>query len=213
MKTTYFTIADGPVFGYMGHILAQRLYISEGIRLTILKDEVAKVYGVLNRQYWLKAYLWDFVPDNVERIVYFDADILPIAPLPEWFTKCEAPFSARKDINNTAMSQEGYYRPLFENIKYYFNNGIFIATRDAIPMFQALQKQVNNPIHASCVEQTWMNKYVNEMLELNILPRSIGYLVDGEDEPDNVITRHYAGVKNKLERYLKDMEIYGKFQR
>lgn len=211
MKTKFFTIADGPYFGYMAKELSQRLKKLNDIDLVILRDDLAKAVGCDRRQYWLKAFLWDYA-DGYDRIGYFDADILPIAPLPQAILDdYQSPFMARLDIDQTGYNQRHLHYPvLFSKIVHYFNNGVFFANRSAEPVFDRLKKEMNNTIHASCVEQTWMNKIVDDTCGVTLLPKRISHLVTGEPEMEDRCMIHYAGLPapQKLNWFMRDMETF-----
>ncbi len=211
MKTKYFTIADGPYFGYMAQELSHRLKRVHGIDLTVITDDMARIHNCMNRQYWLKAYLWDFA-GNADRIMYFDSDILLVEPLdgPRVLQSGDF-FSARLDVEATAISQRAQH-PYFSRIRNYFNNGFFIAYHDSQFIFNALKKQQDNPIHGSCIEQTWMNKIVDESdYSLNILPTSTCWMPKGEPRPVGSVSMiHYAGYNapEKLIRFMADKDKY-----
>lgn len=207
MRTEYFTIADGPEFGFMGRELQQRIQYFNGIDLTIVDDPTCLKFGIGPKtQYWMKAFLWCLCRSNTERIVYIDADILPIAPFPQYVLDATAPFSARPD-NDGIGDNERSTHPTFKNIKTYFNNGFFIATVDSLLMFERMKQEVHNPVHGNCIEQTWMNKYVDETCGLSPLPKAIAHIVDYEPEPEHVIMRHYCA-GNKLARFKADMKRF-----
>ncbi len=203
MKTEFFTVGMGAEYAQMALEMIPRFKRYNGISVTPITRSECKRYNVHNRAYWIKAFLWDFAAPGTERIGWVDCDFLPVAPM-EPFS--EAPFAARRDIPWTEKNERTFHPPLFSYIITYFNNAFFTTTRDSIPMFERLQQEVDNPVHGGCIEQTWMNKYVDEMLELDELPRSVGYLVDGEDEPLHTRNRHYT-CANKFERYMGDLHL------
>lgn len=211
MKTKYFTIADGPFFGYMADQMRDRLMYLNGIDLVIIKDDVAKIHGCLNEQYWLKAFLWDFAGYS-DRIMYFDSDILPIEPLPNCVMNSQAVFAARLDVEATGISQR-LQHPLFRGIKKYFNNGFFVAHRESIEtIFEPMKEAKSHPIRASCIEQTWMNKIVDECgYPLTVLPNSVCWMPKGEPIPeDGARMIHYAGYNApaKLGHFQNDKGMY-----
>lgn len=208
MKTEYFTIADGPEFGFMGAELARRVKVLNGVDVRVITDDICLKHGIgAKRQYWMKAFLWDEADPATERIVYLDGDVLPVAALPDYVTNQCAPFSARLDVLSIGADQKRQH-PLFNHIKDYFNNGFFVATRAAQPAFELLKREVNNPIHATCIEQTWHNKYIDETVGLNILPNEVAHIVDYEPEPaTGMILRHYCA-GGKLLRFVSDMLKY-----
>lgn len=207
MKTEYFTIADGPEFGLMGAELSRRVKALNGVDVRIVTDDICLKYGIgAKRQYWMKAFLWEEAQPDTERIIYLDGDILPVAPFPDYVLKQVMPFSARLDVPAIGAGQKRQH-PLFNGIRHYFNNGFFVATRASQWAFDKLKAEVNNPVHATCIEQTWHNKHIDETVGLNILPREIAYIVDYEPEPEGVILRHYCA-GNKLARFQADMAKY-----
>lgn len=204
MKTEFFTIADGPDFGFMGEELRCRMHYYNGINLQIVDDPTCLRYGIgPGTQYWMKAFLWELARPDTERIVYIDADILPVQSFPDYVHAASAPFSARLDKDGIGDNERGTHA-IFNGIRDYFNNGFFIATRESMPVFTLAQKEVLNPVHGHCIEQTWMNKFVDETCGLAQVPKGIAYIVDFEPEPENVIMRHYC-FRNKMERFTADM--------
>lgn len=203
MKTKYFTIGDGPEFGYMAAELTRRLLHFNGINLITLKDGLARQYKMMGRQYWLKSVLWDFVDADTERIMYFDADILPILPLGDNVMKCEKMFAARLDVAITGERQRAQHS-IFSNIRNYFNNGFFIANKSSTRHFDQFANCLDSKVQASCEEQTWMNYVFDDIL--SILPDSVCWM---DSEPKNMFQKpnmiHYTQRGDKLKRYMRGM--------
>lgn len=203
MRTEFFTVGIGPHHAQMTLEMIPRFFKMNGAWVTPISRYICQKYGVLHQAYWIKAFLWDLAHPSTERVCWVDGDMLPVAPLEPL---SEAPFAARRDIPWTSGNERLEHFPLFSNIREYFNNGFFTATRDAMPAFELLKKEVDNPIHGTCIEQTWMNKHIDETVGLTEYPRRVAYMVDAEDEPQDTRNRHYACL-NKYERFMSDLHL------
>lgn len=208
MKTELFVIGDGPVYSSMADELVRRIMaLNPPIDIRRLTKKDRESSGLAsNKQHWLKAYLWDYAKKGTERIIYVDADILPIKPFPNYVWEASDPFSARLDYTSTSKREKAH-DSLFSNIKHYFNSGFFIATRLSIPAFDLMKTKVDHPVQGFCYEQTWMNKCVDETCGVTLLPSNIAVMSPFET-CSNTIMFHYTSSVNKLERFSADMEKY-----
>lgn len=134
MKTTaFFTIAEGCMYEEMASVLATRLHLLDGVNIRILDTSVASEYFCRGESYWLKAYLWNMVSSEVDRIVFIDADMYQKRKLP---FLSERIFSARLDWHETGPKERAV-APIFKDLFNYFNTGFFTATRESMQIGRA----------------------------------------------------------------------------
>jgi len=183
---------------------------------TVLNDDNAKYFsGLLKMPAWIKAYLWDLAPPDVERILWFDADMMPLRPLGEL---PRDPFSACPNL-----MREGTLAKQFPILQWwekeYFNSGFFIATRATEPAFRILKSFMYNvPRQAwPMYEQSWLNLAIVATLRCyHQLPHTYNWSVKRHkwEIPDDVLTIHYPGMtfhdRNKhlneaWEKYEKEL--------
>lgn len=107
-----------------------------------------------------KAYIWDCVRPDVERIIWLDADTYPVirAPLEEL---PDVPFAAVRDFPGTLKNIQRKC-PEMRSLSISFNSGVFVCRRDTIPVFDELKK-TRDP-HGMRFEQGALNLLVMEIL-------------------------------------------------
>lgn len=200
MKTAFFTIAEGYMYEEMARVLATRLHVLDGVNIRILDTSIATEYFCHGESYWLKAYLWNMVSSEVERIVFIDADMYQKKKLP---FLSERLFSARLDWWKTG-TQERAVTPIFKDLYNYFNTGFFTATRESMPVFKRIQAHRHEKPHGNCIEQTWFNyEFAREVI--HILPKTIARFVDNEKSSNEDIFDHYAGGTMMKQRYFREI--------
>lgn len=107
-----------------------------------------------------KAWIWDMVPDDVERIMFIDYDMVPVRSLGEL---PECMFGAC--IGYSGLLATAAYLPYFRT-RTYFNTGLFLAHRKMRPVFEQLKAFAS--IDPS---QTLLG--INEQVPLNILAHAV----------------------------------------
>lgn len=80
----------------------------------------------------LKMLVWDFVPDWVDTILYYDRNVLPVRPI-EYKPGYE--FAAVSDYTESCESARKKW-PLFTKTGFYFHPGVFIAHRSTREYFE-----------------------------------------------------------------------------
>jgi len=80
----------------------------------------------------LKTLIWDFVPDWVDTILYYDRNVLPARPI-EYSPEHE--FAAVSDYDEACESARKKW-PLFTETGFYFHPGVFIAHRETWEYFE-----------------------------------------------------------------------------
>lgn len=99
---------------------------------TLTPADVGDIKEKLVYPQFARYYGWNFVPEDVEYMIYMDTDLIPVKPLPELPTE---DFSAVSDI---AVLNEDVKKQwaLFKTAQCYFNSGFFIASRKMKPIFE-----------------------------------------------------------------------------
>jgi len=138
--------------------------------------------------HWIKARIWDLVPKDVDRVVWLDSDCVPVAPMDPW---PDCPFAAVED-QAIGRWQDAVADKRLAMLDRYFNAGVWIATRETIPMFHAIQKMEPVGIH---YEQGAFNLAVAEHFpDWYGLPKSHNFM-GPEPMPANTVISHSAGKK------------------
>ena len=148
----------------------------------------SSAWNDLHSPHWVKARVWTFVPSHVDRVVWLDSDCVPITPMDPW---PDCPFAAVED------QWIGWWRDAAADkrlamLDRYFNAGVWIATRETIPMFHALQKMEPVGIH---YEQGAFNLAVAEYFpDWHGLPKSHNFM-GPEPMPADTVISHSVGRK------------------
>jgi len=203
MKTVALTYGDGH-YAPIRDIITDRFRELNEIETRLILPE--HVPFPLWRGAWIKPFLWELVEDDVDRILWFDADMVPLRPVMDLLPKDPVPFAAVSDCPQaalTAIREE----PTLTGARHYFNTGFFIASRDSIPMFKEAQKLM--PAHGKTVrtyffwEQTPINMAIEKHLrdEAVSLPAQLNWLWVSQGRPGKEVRMvHYAGWRGVEER-------------
>ena len=150
----------------------------------------------LHHTMFAKAFLWDVVPKDTDVILWVDADVFQSRPvgLSELPT---APFSAVRDMK-TGLEAVRREWPRAHEVPSFFNAGVFVATREAMPVFEDMQHHTIEGLgEAPYGDQCWWNLYVQQRLGgWNQLDQNWNYLV-GEATPPRPLFLHFAGVNRR----------------
>ncbi|MCK6376013.1 MAG: hypothetical protein L6Q69_18205 [Zoogloea sp.] len=148
-------------------------------------------FSVLPHPAWVKAFIWDFVPEHVERLVWVDADAVCIRP---FGTLPGAAFSAVEDCDSTFKGERKKLTPVNECDRY-FNSGLFVCTRQSRPVFDELKDMMFEREHGGCLEQSWLNILVQRRLGgFDPMPRGCNWIpVCSPDKPGRLRVIHLAG--------------------
>lgn len=99
---------------------------------------------------WGKAWLWDFVPPDIDRLLVFDADLVCIRPWKQW--QIDAPFLATREIYvPRAVRNEKRAFGLPD----YFNAGLFVCHRSQRDRLERVRHY--GPHYGTWLEQTAVN--------------------------------------------------------
>lgn len=110
-----------------------------------------------------KAYLWDVLPPEIDRLLWVDSDSFPCRELP--LVKLpDVPFAA---VENGPWN-EGRFRKNTPKrtpaIKRLFNSGVFVARRRETEAILKRLREHEFDKHVGYFEQPWLNLLVQEML-------------------------------------------------
>jgi len=147
---------------------------------------------------YLKAWLWDLVPLETQRIVFIDFDIIPLRALP---AIPDVPFAASTDVQWYDDRMRSMY-PAFAKA-HYFNAGFFVARRDTQPCFEQLKSfaltQGYDTPYPTTYEQTPFNHLIQSRFSIHWLPHTIHCMAhtDYAELPDACFV-HLAGIRGEL---------------
>ena len=178
--------------------IANRFEELNNIPVRILtEDDVAGIE--LTYPHFARYHAWSLVPEDTERLIYMDTDIIPIKPLPQLPDEDFAAVTDSDKINDDAKKQW----PLMRHVKRYFNSGFFIANRKLEPVFQevlARQTTANNAAWPWFRDQTLLNLEVQMAakagkISVRILPREWNHLALLDDElVEDAYMLHVSGI-------------------
>jgi hypothetical protein len=158
---------------------------------------------------WTKTLMWDYVPHDADIAVWYDADIVSVAPLgalPEY------PFSAVRDFEPTIKRVQKSFLPL-SRWDCYFNSGFIVCTRESLDVWRLVRWFGRNvrktPEQQMPGEQSWLNLSVamlhGSYFVLDPSWNTLGFGQPGR-RPDvetadlsNVKMAHFAGTGNRVE--------------
>ncbi len=201
MKTLAVTAGLGPFAGFARR-LASRFERLNGIHLRVIGPRDVRRFGArLASPMLVKLLAWEVVPRDVERIVWVDADCVPIEPLGEI---PRAPFAARSDFPGTREIAARTV-PRAAGLKRYFNAGVFVATRRALPVFEELARDVALLPADLFGDQTFLNIEVERRLGgFTELAPEWNWRPDREGPPRaGVKLLHVAGGGRKFRRLAR----------
>lgn len=160
----------------------------------IRRQNIAETLKALDPAF-LKAWLWDFVPSDTQRIVYFDFDVIPLRPLP---LLPDTSFAVSTDwLDERARRM---YPSL--SASHYFNAGLFVARRETRACFNrlksfALRRDCTSPfVRDGTKEQTPFNQLIQADFDVCWLPRAFNCLAHtGYSDLPTASMLHLAAVR------------------
>lgn len=99
---------------------------------------------------WAKCWAFDLVPDHIDRLLVFDADIYPVAPFTEWDT--DEPLAVVRHLENKSVKTEKILYGLPE----YWNTGLFVIRRSYADALRLTATY--GPSYGTWLEQTALNR-------------------------------------------------------
>lgn len=210
----------GVVFGIgkewaeAARVTAMRMESLTGLPCRVIEEDPFD----LESPAWLKLRVFDLIEPEVQEVLVFDADLLPLRP---WdprtlYEQTDRPFIAVPDVDSVAVMNEcvGFGVPWPGQ---YINSGLFIAGRQHDAMLQrAFGRQ---PRFGNWQEQTSLNVAIFETrTEVLRLPRTFNTLLwpNGDDmRPEALrarpeITLHAASLFGDVARLREIQEgVFG----
>jgi len=181
--------------------IAERFEALNNKKVLVVHAEDLPEEALFGQPTYAKAWLWDVVPKYVQRMLYFDYDIVPLRALPDI---PDVPFAAVPDAQWYVDKLRAMY-PFFEKTRHAFNGGFFMARRDTRPCFDqlksfALRTGCDNPYaHVrGADEQTPMNHLLQSTFAVHWLPREFHCLVHTDyEESAGAYMLHFPGTPSK----------------
>jgi len=122
---------------------------------------------------YYKAWLWDVVPDDVDRIMFIDYDMVPVKALGD-LPDCA--FAAVQAHASLQPAMDVY--PFFRKSKIYFNTGLFLAHRSTRPIFEQLKAFASaHPTLLNQRDQPIFNMIVQQHVDVTLLPDELNYQI------------------------------------
>ena len=168
---------------------------------------------------WMKCCIWDHVPDDCERIIWLDADIVLLQPFPQL---PEGDWCAVLDWPGTFHHAKEQW-PSLRSVTQYFNAGVFVITRKTQPLFEHMKTQapVTADQYGHHKDQGWLNRELSkerwrEELDIVELPQKWNWLLKVWGPPPNdSILVHLAGMgSGPLDRFgiMRAMHLAGSYK-
>lgn len=186
---------------------AERFRRLNGREVFIVTDEVlarSPRAAALAHPRLAKTLIWELIDSNVDRIVYYDRDILPVAPLGD-LPDCL--FAAAPD-RPVGLDVAKRHWPFFKRSNFYFNSGFFVARRESRPVFDMVYALQSDDMDClGCYDQTLFNIVSQSMLDVVQLPVEYSYpIADARVPCEHPKMVHCFGTRRKytLLRYLLD---------
>jgi len=196
MKTVYVTAALGGWPEDLMFLVQHRFGDVNGVPLTVLgHNDIRGLVNLMPHPTWVKAFLWDLLPPDTERIMWLDADMVAASPMGDLPTS--DPWMACPDTDNTRNRISGV-RALSGIGPMYFNAGFFVATRAARGVFNIAQTWMlnsNAAVPYMYLDQTPLNVLVTLVLGgYMALPKQWNWMIKGYGPPPpDVKFVHFAG--------------------
>lgn len=150
--------------------VADRFEVLNGHTMQIIqRNDIPAIAQDVHPQY-MKAWLWDIVPETTQRILFMDWDIIPLRQLPEI---PDVPFAAAPD-DQMFIDRRVVDYPAIKATGTYFNAGFFIARRDTQSVFDQVKLFAVDRTRADHTngdfEQTYLNLLIQAAVGITWLP-------------------------------------------
>lgn len=140
--------------------IAKRLGRLNGCKVQVVDDTtLGRVTNIIASPLFVRYYIWQLVPDDVDRVIFVNNDIIPMAPLP---------FNELPDCDFAAVAdQPSVYEavsariPVIKRAGTYFNTNVFMATRKTAPLFKRILAMQSNLLD---MEPWWGDQTLVNML-------------------------------------------------
>lgn len=175
----------------------------------ILERDLPGVY--LSAPQFARYHAWDLLPQDVDKLIYFDTDILPMRKLPP------LPDVDLAAVPDCKMTTDFIYPrfPLLKQFGKYFSSGFMIATRRTLPIFRrVLARQMSGEDKYPWLnDQTLMNvesvlAIQNGEITFKLLSKRWACMpVHHEPTPDPYMM-HFTGVPDQKLRIINYLLEY-----
>jgi len=154
---------------------------------------------------FVRAWIWDLVPQDVEMVLYYDWDMLPAQALDRPLTYQDVgQFAA---VHGSGAAHMGNVFPFIKKTGVYFNAGLFVAHRSTRPVFErlkafcALDDGIGNQL-----EQIPFNLLMQLECKVTQLPASWNYMVLRADKTTaDARMIHFTGCMPRRWRVIDGM--------
>lgn len=177
--------------------IADRFEMLNGRRVRIFHREDLPADALRSHSQYAKAWLWDVVPADTQRILYLDYDIVPLRALPEI---PDAPFIAVSDAQ-WYVEDKLPDTPLFLKTGKYFNSGFFVARRDTRYIFDTIKSLVHTKGREDRqpYDQPKFNMLVQSTVGVTWLPNACNTIMVGAsvEEGATAAAAHLCGMSRE----------------
>lgn len=196
MKTVAVTFGDGR-YEPICQAMARRFETINGIRTVIL--DIDKLPPMPHAA-WSKICIWDQLEPDVDRAIWFDADMIPIAPITDLIPHDDVAFAAVPDMYHGGRQAAEWDYEEVVDLPVYYNSGLFIANRETVPAFDAARARMNDRDWAHW-DQTPLNIEIQKAISparREEMPRSANWMLGFSSlPPEDIRMLHLAGMTSK----------------
>jgi len=200
MKTMAVTFGDGN-FSPIVEAMAKRFEKLNCIETMIL--DIDKL-PPMDHAGWSKTCIWDQLPADVDRAIWFDADMIPIAPITDLLPHPAVRFAAVADLYHGGRQSAEWDCEEVIGLPVYFNSGFFVANRSTEAAFISAQSRMNERTWTHW-DQTPLNLELHKILGENdyqLLPRNANWMPGFSTiPPADIRMLHLAGFPDGGIRY------------
>ena len=196
MKTVVVSFGDG------NYLEAAQTAVQRFSRLNDVEPVLLDIMQLPDRMphaSWAKAWIWDLIPDNVERAIWIDADVVPVKPMMDLVPEFDAPFCGVEDHPRIGRQCAEWHNEEVLQLQHYFNAGVFVVHRKTEAMFKEWQAEMLEP-PVPHIDQTPLNLLLGRHFSANevyVLPPICNWLGCFGSLPNDVRLAHLAGWADK----------------
>lgn len=195
MRTVAVTFGDG-AFRRIAAAMAKRFTALNEIEVILL--DIDKL-PPMDHAGWAKTCMWDQLPADVDRAIWFDADMIPIAPITDLIPHPDVLFAAVPDMYHGGRQEAEWDIEDVIDLPTYYNSGLFVANRVTAPAFAAARARMNERTWSHW-DQTPLNLELHKILgeaDVEALPRIANWMPGFSNQaPQDMRMLHLAGFPN-----------------
>lgn len=174
---------------------ANRFEKLNGVSVQIIRDRHMAGMDV-SAFHFVKSYVWDLVPNNVDYVLYMDTDVIPIRrideELPEGIEFAAAADTVKRIRENADSS------PSLKSAGLYFNDGVFVAHRSIKDVFDQLKFRRSKERDAKAGHE--MNLAIQYGTKVHTLSKRWNYQLGLDDEVvEKPFMLHLSGMAKKYQ--------------